>query len=192
MARHDPFAIFRGLRTAAIPKADVTPLTLQSVKFSPQARCIQMLTASTCVASCAGTVGTIRSRTWQGIGTNITEIRSYGIQIRNIPSYCGISLGHHQTLYANRAPEAQLSDPNDSTWYYGYCNAPSEAPIFLQETIYGGEVASSQIFVGLACGITTRATAVLDLHQNEAIAVAPFHGHQPSISYFTFHPPSSP
>lgn len=153
-----------------------------------KARGIHMLAASIiCLSSCAGTVGTIRSRTWHGDGTDITEIRSYGLQIRNIPGYHGISLGHHQTLYANRSPKAHPSDPEQSTWNYGYCKGPSEIPIYLQEAIYGGEAASSPTFLGFSCGIITRTTALLSLDQNEALIAEP-HSENSSISYFSIRP----
>lgn len=144
-----------------------------------------MTLAASFLASCTGTLGTIRTRTWKGEGTEITEIRSYGIQIRNIPGYHGISVGSHRTIYANRAQDAQTSTPDDSPWTYGYCPAPHEMPIYLQEFIHGAEAAKGPTFVGLAMGISARTTASLPLNQDESLHI---HSHEttpPSITYYT-------
>lgn len=142
-----------------------------------------MMTIS--LSSCTGTTGTIRARTWKGEGTDITEIRSLGIQIRNIQGYHGISLGEHRTIYATRSEGAHPSDPEDATWAYGHCDPPPEMPIYLQEYIFGTEAALSPTFMGLTAGITTRSTAMLPLNRDENMIIHLNEKNPPSITHHT-------
>jgi hypothetical protein len=148
--------------------------------------------SSLSLASCSGTIGTIASRTWTGDGTQLTEIKSYGIQTRNIPGYSGISLGYHHTVYAKRSPGTTPTGSEQAPWIYGYCKGPDETPIYLQESISGAEASYSPTFVGLSCGLTSRTTAMLSLRKDEFLAIPPPGRSTVQLTYFTLHAPHEP
>ena len=56
-------------------------------------------TTALLLPSCQGVSGIVTARVESGSGVRTTEVRSYGLEIRNLPGYRGVTLGNRTTTY---------------------------------------------------------------------------------------------
>ena len=111
--------------------------------------------------SCGGTFGTLAWRSWEDEGARVTEIRSVGIEVRNIESYRSVCLGSRRTLYGTEYSEGKPEVSEHLPWQYGWCPSPEGPPLLLSQRTFGMEGGLEPSFTGIAVGINSRTVAVL-------------------------------
>lgn len=121
---------------------------------------------------CSGTVGTLAWRSWTDQGTKVTEIKSMGIEARNLPGYRGTTVGWRHTIYCCRSEGGNPSNPEDAPWNYFWAPGPDEIPLHLSELTLGQETVWTPAFAGTAVGITSRSITVLPVNANETLTIS--------------------
>jgi hypothetical protein len=119
--------------------------------------------------SCHGVLGLVTARGEPTTGGYVTEVRSTGFEIRNIPGYRGLTVGGRSTCYFHPASDSTLAPTSSSSW--GAVALPDIAPVFTRSETCGVDLAWEPSFWGLSCGIDSRACAALKMNQSALLRV---------------------
>lgn len=123
------------------------------------------------LSACSGTLGTLAWRDWEDNGTRVTEIRSAGLEVRNLPGNKGALIGWRHTIYGSRLVDPAPSNANDTPWRYGWAPGPPAMPVHLSETTYGLESGWEPSFRGASLGISSRSISILPVDGDEVLEV---------------------
>lgn len=147
-------------------------------------RFAQVILASSITASCSGVYGSLTSESSLGEGVRIVEVRSAGLEIRNIPGYRGMSLGRRVTTYIQPLEsEAPVAD-----WKWGAAFLQNEMPLYTASSSQGIDLAWEPSFRGLSLGFDSRSCAILDLRKSSILKI---HS-SPGNSHFSYHSYETP
>lgn len=128
--------------------------------------------------ACRGVCGTMISEVKSENGVRVTEIHSYGIELRNLHGYRGMSIGRRDSTYVHPLASHDL----EATSGWGFVSLPDEPPIFTQSRTLGYDLAWEPSFCGMSLGLDSRSCARLDLRKSSSMEIhtsphAPPHFH---------------
>jgi len=138
--------------------------------------------ALTSLSACCGVAGTSVVQCRAGDGADVVTIQTRGVEIRNVPGCRGLSLGWRRATLVY--PAGTLAGPLPRR-APGWCLLPSVAPLFVENTGTGFDLAFEPSFWGFSAGRYSRASARLPLDSSAVLQVLTRAAAGPHFSYAT-------
>ena len=123
------------------------------------------------LTGCHGVTGIISGSSTSGNGVVVTEVRTRGIEFRNVPGGIGIHLGSRDSVYVQPSTAGDPSSPTGER--HGFVPLTAEDPVYFSSTGWGIELAWDDSFRGFSLGLRSQATALLPQDGSAVLIVDP-------------------